>query len=172
MPGHSQRKEISAGAAGCCQKEYKLKYVKGVSCVTQLSCVEPVINIKNVALNLPVGARLQNFWQTWLDLGAGPKVVQILEGYTLPFRTRPNLTRSPTIVSCCANPHRNLYLLEALHQLMDKNSVELVQNKKSLGFFNRLFLVPKPDKWRPILDLGLYSQRFLFLELVLFLEFF
>ena len=61
-----------------------------------MSCVKPVTNVKNVASNLPVGARLQNFWQTWLDLGAGPKVVQILkEGYTLPFRIRPKLTRSP-----------------------------------------------------------------------------
>ena len=95
-----------------------------------------------------VGSRLQNYWQTWLDLGAGPKVVQIREGYTLPFQIRPNL-------SCYVNPHRNLYLLEALHQLMDKNAVEIVQNKKSLGFFNRLFLVPKPNNhWRPILDLS------------------
>ena len=31
--------------------------------------------------------------------------------------------------------------------------MELVQNQTSLGFFNRLFLVPKPNnKWRPILD--------------------
>ena len=38
---------------------------------------------------------------------------------------------------------------------MSKNAVELVQNKKSLGFFNRLFLVPKPNnKWSPILDLS------------------
>ena len=43
---------------------------------------------------------------------------------------------------------------EALHQLIDKNAVELVQNQKSLGFFNRLFLVPKPNKWRPLLDLS------------------
>ena len=36
---------------------------------------------------------------------------------------------------------------------MDKNAV--VQNQSSLGFFNRLFLVPKPNnKWRPILDLS------------------
>ena len=43
-------------------------------------------------------ARLQNLWQTWLDLGAGPKVVQTLrEGYSLPFRTRPKLTRYPTV---------------------------------------------------------------------------
>ena len=47
------------------------------------------------------------------------------------------------------------YLLDALHQLIDKNAVELVRNKTSLSFFNRLFLVPKPNKkWRPILDLS------------------
>ena len=109
---------------------------------------------------LPVGARLQNFWKTWLDLGAGPKVVQILqEGYTLPFRIRPKLTRIPTVISCYANPHRNSYLLEALHQLIDKNAVEPVYNQASLGFYNRLFLVPKPNnKWRLILDLSNLNQ--------------
>ena len=148
-----QKKDISPGVSGCYQ-EYKLKYVKDVFCVDQLSFVKPVTNVPTVASNLPVGARLQNFWQTWLDLGAGQKVVQIIkEGYTLPFRIRLKLTRSPTVISCYANPHRNLYLLEALHQLIDKNAIELVQNQKSLGCFKRLFLVPKP-KWRPILDLN------------------
>ena len=130
--------------------------MKGVACVTQLSCVQHATNAQNAASNLPVGARLQNFWQIWLDLGACPKVVQILkEGYTLPFRAWLKLTRYPTVISCYANPYRNSYLMEALHQLIDKNAVELVQNQTSLGFFNRLFLVPKPNnKWRPILDLS------------------
>ena len=152
-PGLSQRKDLSPGLTECYhQTNCKLKYVKSVSCVTQLSCVNPVTNVMNVASNLPVGARLQNYWQTWLDLGAGPKVVQILkEGYSLPFWIQPKLARYPTVISRYVNPHRNSYLLEALHQLIDKNAVELVQNQKSLGFFNRLFLVPKPNnKWRPI----------------------
>ena len=138
MPGHSQRKDLSPGPVDCyVQRDHSLKYVKGASCVTQLSCVPPVTNVKDVVSNLPVGARLQNFWQAWLDLGSGPKVVNLLrEGYTLPFRTRPNLTRYPTVVSCYVNPHRNSYLLEALHQLIDKNAVELVHNQTSLGFFN------------------------------------
>ena len=155
-PGHSQKRELSPGSGGCYCKSYKLKSVKSVSCVTQLSCVQPVTNVKNDAQNLPVGGRLQNFWQTWLDLGAGPKVVQILkEGYTLPFRIRPRLTRSPTVISCYVNPHRNSYLLEGLHQLIAENAVELVKHQTHLGFFNRLFLVPKPNnKWRPILDLS------------------
>ena len=132
-PGHSQKRELSPGSAGCHCKSYKLKSVKSVSCVTQLSCVQPVTNVKNAAPNLPVGARLQTFWQTWLDLGAGPKVVQILrEDYTLPFRIRPKLTRSPTVISCYGNPHRNSYLLEALHQLIAKNAVELVKHQTSL----------------------------------------
>ena len=81
------------------------------------------------------------------------------DGYTLPFQARPNLTRSPAIVSCYVHPYRNLYLLMALHQLTNKNAVELVQNQTSLGFYNRLFLVPKPNnKWRPILDLSLLDQ--------------
>ena len=156
-PGHSQRKGVSPGLPVChLPKGCKLKYVKGVSCVTQLCCVNPVTNVKPAAQNHLVGARLQHNWQTWLDLGVGPKVVQILkEGYTLPFRHRPKLARSPTVVSSYADPHRNSYLLEALQQLLDKNAIELVQNQASLGFFNRLFLVPKPNnKWRPILDLS------------------
>ena len=153
-PGLSQKKEISPGVADChpFQKSHTVKYVKGVSCVTQLSYVQPVANVRNVVTTYPVGARFQHFWKVWLELGAGPKVTHILkEGYPLPFRIRPRLTRYPTVVSCYVNPHRDSYLMEALHQLIDK----LVQNQKSLGFFNQLFLVPKPNnRWRPILDLS------------------
>ena len=159
-PGHSENKGVSPGVSDCHVTKSSLKYVKGVSCVTQLPCVNPVKSVGNVVPNPPVGARLQKFWQTWLHLGAGPKVVQILrEGYTLPFQNRPKLARLPTVVSCYVNPLRNSYLLEALHQLMDKNAIELVKHKTSLSFFNRLFLVPKPDnKWRPILDLSNLNQ--------------
>ena len=155
-PGHSQKKELSPGQAECYTENCSLKCVKSVSCVIQLSCAQPVNNVQNATLNLPVGARLQNFWTVWSQMGPGPKVVQILkQGYTLPFQSRPKLSRSPTVISSYANLHRNSYLLEALQQLMDKNAVERVHNQTSLGFFNRLFLVPKPNnKWRPILDLS------------------
>ena len=92
VKGQSQKKDVSPVIVTSCQE--KLKSVKSAPFVTHLSCVQPVKNVKNVATTPGVGTRLQNFWQTWLDLGAGPKVVQILkEGYTLPFRIRPRLTR-------------------------------------------------------------------------------
>ena len=156
-PGHSQKKEISPGAVVChSQRNYKIKSVKLASCVTLLSCVKPVVNARDVASNPPVGARLQSFWQIWSKLGASYKVAQILRsGYTLPFQNRPLLSRHPTVISRYVNHHRNSYLSEALHQLISKNAVEPVRNPNSLGFFNRLFLVPKPNnKWRPILDLS------------------
>ena len=130
--------------------------MKLASCVTPSSYVKPVGNVKNVVTNPPVGARLQSFWQVWLDLGASHKIVRVLRsGYILPFQNRPLLSRHPTVISRYVNHHRNSYLSEALHQLISKNAVEPVQNPKSLGFFNRLFLVPKPNnKWRPILDLS------------------
>ena len=84
-----------------------------------------------------------------------PQSTVFREIYTLPFRFWPNLARSPIITSC----HRNLYLLEALHQLLDKNAVELVKNQQSLGFYNWLFLVSKPNnRWRPILDLSTLNK--------------
>ena len=45
-PGHSQKRELSPGSAGCHYKNCKLKSVKSVSCVTQLSCAQPVTNVK------------------------------------------------------------------------------------------------------------------------------
>ena len=106
-----------------------------------------VTNVPPVVPNLPVGARLHQFWKKWAALGVSPKVLTVLrEGYTLPFRLPPNLTRSPTITSYYVNPHRNLYLLEALHQVLNKNAVELVKNQQSLGFYNRLFLVRKTQQ--------------------------
>ena len=138
-----------------CYNRTEINYVKDVSCVGHLSSA----NVPTVAINLPVGSRLHQFWEKWEALGSTSKVVTILrEGNTLPFRFRPNLTRSPTVISNYVNPQRQSNLLEALYQLMNKNAVEPVANQNSLGFYNRLFLVPKPNnRWRPILDLSTLS---------------
>ena len=139
-----------------CYNHTEIKHVNDVSCVGHLSSANTAKNVPNVVIHPPVGARLQQFWEKWESLGSSPKVVTILrEGYTLPFWFRPNLTRSPTVISNYVNPQRQSHLLDALYQLTNKNAVELVANKNSLGFYNRLFLVPKPNnRWRPILDLS------------------
>ena len=102
-----------------------------------------------------MGGHLQTFWQVWLSLGANIRVVSILkEGYTLPFKVRPPLSRSPVIISGYTIPTRIRHLKESLQALIQKQAVEKVVVPSSLAFYNRLFLVPKPNKLRPILDLS------------------
>ena len=139
-----------------CYNHTEIKHVNDVSCVGHLSSANIVTNVPTVVVNPPVGARLHQFWEKWKALGSSPKVVTIVrEGYTLPFQFRPNLTRSPTVISNYVNPQGQSHLLEALYQLMNKNAVEPVANQNSLGFYNRLFLVPKPNnRWRPVLGLS------------------
>ena len=119
--------------------------MKDVSCVCHLSSVKLVTNVPTVALDLPVGARLHQFWEKLAALGASPKVVTVLrEGYTLPFQFRPNLSRSPTVINNYVNPHKNLHLLEALHELVNKNAVEPVETQNHWAFTTGYFRYPNP----------------------------
>ena len=153
-PGTHKRKNPES--AGCYLKQKKIKLCQRCflshSIVLCKACNKCPKCCHKSACRGQTAKLLENFSGS----ACCSKVVQILrERYTLPFWIRPKLTRSPTVISCYVNPHRNSYLLEALHQLIDKNAVELVKHKTSLSFFNRLFLVSKPNnKWRPILDLS------------------
>ena len=93
-------------------------------------------------------------------LDMNPSVVSILrDGYVLPFKILPPLVRDPLIVSGYANPLKNLYLKEALRALPQKKAGKMVRVRTSLAFFNRLFIVPKPNqKWYPILDLSALNK--------------
>ena len=153
----SQKKDISPSL----KTKRKINFVKGVSIVDHCVFAQNVPSAPNIAHAQLVGGRLQNFWQTWSLLGANPRVVSILrDGYILPFKIIPPLVRDPLIISGYANPFRNLYLKEALHALIHKKAVERVRRvRNSLAFFNRLFIVPKPNKkWWPILDLSALNK--------------
>ena len=151
LPRLPQRKGVSPD-----QSVNKIKHVKGVCCVNPCLSVPPVPNVPNAVIEQSVGGRLQKFWQVWQEMGANPRVISVLkEGYTLPFKERPLLTRFPIVRSGYASPVKNRFLKEALLSLMNKLVVEKVVIKSSLAFYSRLFLVPKPNrKWRPILDLS------------------
>ena len=153
VTGLPQRKGVKPNA---CQIYTEIKYVKDVSCVGHLCSVNLVTNAQHAVIDPHVGVRLHQCWEKWEALGSSPKVVTTLrEGYTLLFRFRPNLTRTPTVISNYHNPAKQSFLLEALYQLINKNPVEPVENQNSLGFYNRQFLVPKPNnRWRPVLDLS------------------
>ena len=102
--------------------------------------------VSSAVVTSTVGGRLQVFWQTWASIRASPRVVSILKnGYTLPFQTRPPLTWEPLLQSGYATSVRQNLLQESVWSLLAKQAIKRVHNPSSLGFYNRLFLVPKPD---------------------------
>ena len=105
------------------------------------------------------GARLGNYWEVWENFKVHPRVVLVLkQGYCLPFKQKPPLTWYPTIKSSYSDPVKQRALLESVQQMVQKRAVVPVQNKNSLGFYSRLFLVPKPEnKWRPVIDLSVVN---------------
>ena len=158
VKGPLQKKNVRPSHA-----KIEIKSVNSALSVNQCLLAPNVINVPCVVKDPPVGGRLQLFWQVWLSLGSNLRVVSILrEGYQLPFKERPPLARFPVIVSGSSAPLRNKNLNEALQSLGQKQAIEKVSVQSSLGFYNWLFLVPKPNKkWRPILDL---SQLNLYLD--------
>ena len=66
-----------------------------------------------------------------------------------------NLVRFPLILSEDKARQKDQALATCIQSLLSKNAIERVENVKSLGFYSRLFLVPKPrQRWRPVIDLS------------------
>ena len=77
-----------------------------------------------------------------------------MSNFTL-MRWDAYLAREPLILSGYATSVRQNLLQELVRSLLAKQAIERVHNPSSLGFYNCLFLVPKPNNtWRPILDLS------------------
>ena len=108
------------------------------------------------SLSPPVGGRLRSFRRDWLTNKCSQNVLNIItNGYVLPFRSKPNLIRFPLILSEYKAQQKDQALATCIQSLLSKNAIERVDNVESLGFYSRLFLVPKPhQRWRPVIDLS------------------
>ena len=79
----------------------------------------------------------------------------ITNGYVLPFLSKPNLVRFPLILSEYKARQKDQALAPCIQSLLSKNAIERVENVKSLGFYSRLFVLPKPhQRWRLVIDLS------------------
>ena len=108
------------------------------------------------SLSPPVGGRLHSLRRDWQTNKCSPNVLNIItNGYVLPFLSKPNLVRFPLILSEYKAHQKDQALATCIQSLLSKNAIERVENVKSLGFYSRLFLVPKPhQRWRPVIDLS------------------
>ena len=64
-----------------CYHHTEIKHVNDVSCVGHLSSANTLTNVLSVAINPPVGARLQQFWEKWEALGSGFTSIDFKDAY-------------------------------------------------------------------------------------------
>ena len=105
------------------------------------------------------GARLRTFWQVWSKNHAHPRVVSLLQhGYRLDFKFLPKLSKIPLILSEYHNKNKDGALQEAVQAMLTKKAIVPVKKLTTLGYYSRLFLVPKPmNRWRPVIDLSMLN---------------
>ena len=96
VTGLPQKKGINPNY---CHNYTEIKYVKVVSCVGHLSSVNLVTNAPTTAIDLPVGARLHQFWKKmgnpWGESKGSNNTQRGLHP-PLPVQTQPN-----QITNCC-----------------------------------------------------------------------
>ena len=82
----------------------------------------------------------------------------IRRGYELTFERQPPLSKPITLPSYEPGSERAEALDGKVRQMIPKGAVELVEPAEypSLGFYSRIFVVPKPGEgnWHPIIDLS------------------
>ena len=97
------------------------------------------------SLSPPVGGRLRSFRRDWQTNKCSSNVLNIItNGYVLPFLSFgvQGPSKSPS--------SGHLYPVSSVKERNRKGG-----KCKSLGFYSRLFLVPKPhQRWRPVIDLS------------------
>ena len=108
------------------------------------------------SLSLPVGGRLRSFRRDRQTNKYSSIMLNIItNGYVLPFLSKPSLVRFPLIQSEYKAHQKDQALATCIQSFLSKNANERVKNVKSLGFYSRLFLVPRPhQRWRPVIDLS------------------
>ena len=108
---------------------------------------------------LRVGARLGRFSALWEDLLGDCRASRTLrDGVGLTWLDQPpSLTRHPFGFGTRNTRHQ---LQQAVDSLLSKGAIERVRAVSTLGYFSRLFLVPKKTgELRPVIDLSSLNRH-------------
>ena len=110
------------------------------------------------SLSPPVGGRLRSFRRDWQTNKCSNIMLDILTIHhqSKLSQSSPDCLRTQGL--------SKIQLWPLIQSLLSKNAIERVENVKSLWFYNRLFLIPKPHLgWRPMTDMSRLPP-FLFVE--------
>lgn len=105
------------------------------------------------------GQRLQGFAENWQHLSASRTVLGLVRaGYKMKFAEPPKLTKPLTKFETKLPDDQMKVVRNEVAGFLEKKAIRIVpkaEAEKSLGFYSKLFCVPKPgvNNWRMIIDL-------------------
>ena len=113
-------------------------------------------------LSMNIGSRLSRFYKRWEKVGASAYVVCMLRcGLTLEWidvTNPPPLTYLPNVISIAKDKDKMSLMRTHVSEMLEKGAIHLVTDN-SLGFYSRIFMVPKQGgKWRPVIDLSVLNK--------------
>ena len=108
------------------------------------------------SLSPPVGGRLRSFRRDWLANKCSKELVKHYYQWllsTIPHKTEISQSSPDSLRIQGPSKRSSSGLLYPV--FLSKNTIESVENVKSLGFYSCLFPFPKPhQRWRPVIDLS------------------
>lgn len=97
-----------------------------------------------------VGGQLAQYIDIWRNYGAPPHVLNTIQGYRIPFLSKPPLARTVSDRFC--TPVSPIMTTE-INKMVTQNILQ-PSDRNEAGFTSRLFLVPKSDgSVRPVMNL-------------------
>ena len=96
------------------------------------------------------GERLSKFSNVWQDFKASPEVVKLLKfGHKIKFETQPKLSLPQVSHETKLSPVAMKVIKKEILDLFHKGAMRKVSDDEAnrvLGFYSKLFVVPKPEK--------------------------
>lgn len=118
--------------------------------------IEEIIKGEDIDLNRFRAGRLGDFYQQWQTKGAPSFLLNIIQGYRIPFVQKPPLIYPDTATSRYQIPESE-NMTVVINQMKDQEVLEVAQPSPS--FLSTMFLVPKNDgSARPIFNLKALNQ--------------
>ena len=101
--------------------------------------------------DLPVAGRLKHFLKNWKVLTSDPHILEIVEGYQIPFLSIPQQVKPPAAIQF-SEKDKSLIDLE-IQGMLEKGAIRIVKELHG-QFLSPLFLVEKKDAgYRPVVNL-------------------
>ena len=113
--------------------------------------------------DLPVAGRLKHFLKNWKVLTSDPHILEIVEGYQIPFLSIPQQVKPPAAIKF-SEKDKSLIDLE-IQGMLEKGAIPIVKELHG-QFLSPLFLVEKKDAgYRPVVNLKKLNRNISYVHL-------